>query len=522
MDFKFTLPSPELLNEIEFINQREKSILDFQLRVFDLISLDTTPILEKIRFIKIISSNLEEFITTRLVDIHKNDETQYMIHTIELIYRKLGEALIELNEVFGIDPIESECDFFKTLNHIAFTPIYSEENDYQTSSELIDYAKDDSLSALSSLFILYSGGEIPHDSRIVYSIKVPKIIIQIDEYYNEYEKKYGNEVFSKETFYYPIKDFYNYLNHNDLLIRNPYDSYQYIVDFIDEMCTRPEITSIFITLYRTAKNGNIIESLIKARKLGKIVYTYVELTARGDEYNNLKTVKLLRENGIYVKTNYFNYKVHSKMFLAIDNNFNKYVHIGTGNYNEETAKAYTDFHLLTANEEITNEISRILVSLFEKQIYHNDLKNNFIYCAPTNFRMTINNLIQIETKKGSGGRIWIKCNNLCDCNVIKLLYKAADAGVDVKIICRTSCSILPRRNLTVKSKVGQYLEHDRFYIFGDDSYISSADLLFRNISKRLEILCKISSNRVEETFQEIWNDPSIHILESNGSWKLEN
>ena len=153
MDFKFTLPSPEIINEIASINQREKSILDFQLRVFDLISLDTTPIMEKINFIKIISSNLEEFITTRLVDIHKDYEMKHMIRTIELIYRKLGDAIIEMNEVFGIDQIESDCEFYKKLNHVSFKPIYSEENDYQTSSELIDYVQDNP-SPLSSIFIL--------------------------------------------------------------------------------------------------------------------------------------------------------------------------------------------------------------------------------------------------------------------------------------------------------------------------------------------------------------------------------
>ena len=520
MDFKFTLPSPEIINEIASINQREKSILDFQLRVFDLISLDTTPIMEKINFIKIISSNLEEFITTRLVDIHKDYEMKHMIRTIELIYRKLGDAIIEMNEVFGIKKIESDCDFYKKLNHVSFKPIYSEENDYQTSSELIDYVQDNP-SSLSSIFILYSGGEIPHDSRIIYAIKVPKEIIQLDEYIEKYKQMYGNEVFSKKNDFHPIKNYRQYLAYNDLLIRNPYESYQYVTDFIHEMCIKPEIRSIFITLYRTAKESKIVKSLIEARKLGKSVHVYVELTARGDEYNNLKTVKILRENGIYVKTNYFNYKVHSKLFLAIDNKFKKYAHIGTGNYNENTAKMYTDFHLITADDKITNEVSRILVSLFEKQIYHKDIQTDFVYSAPINFRSTINSLIRRETEKGNEGKIWIKCNNLCDMNVINLLYKAADSGVDVKIICRTGCSISPRKNLEVKSKVGQYLEHDRFYIFGEEAFISSADLLFRNISKRLEILCKINSDRIPETFKEIWNSPSIHKLESDGLWKLE-
>lgn len=520
MDFKFSLQKPEIINEIAACNKREKSILDFQLRVFDLVSLESTPILEKINFIKIVSSNLEEFITTRLVDIHKDGELKRMIHTIELIYQRLGEAIVEMNEVFGIDPIESDCNFYKKLKHWAFKPIYSEENDYQTSSELIDYAEDDP-SQLSSIFVLYSGGEIPSDPRIISVIKVPKEIIQIDEYIQRYKQKFGNEVFPKKIIFRPIKSYQKYLTYGDLLIRNPYDSYQYVTDFIHEMCVSPKIRSIFITLYRTAKESKIIKSLISARRMGKSVHVYVELTARGDEYNNLKTVKILRENGICVKTNYFNYKVHSKLFLAIDNNFKKYAHIGTGNYNEKTAKSYTDFQLITANDLITNEISRILVSLFEKQIYRSNITTNFIYSAPVNFRSTVNNLIQREIEKGIDGRIWVKCNNLCDMNVIKLLYKAADSGVDVKIICRTGCSILPRKNLEVRSKVGQYLEHDRFYIFGDESYISSADLLFRNISKRLEILCRINSGRIKETFEEIWNSQSIHRLISDGSWKLE-
>ena len=168
------------------------------------------------------------------------------------------------------------------------------------------------------------------------------------------------------------------------------------------------------------------------------------------------------------------------------------------------------------------------MAAFRREIYRTHTSKLHLYSSPLNFRSTITELINEERKKGRNGQIRIKCNSLCDYEVIDKLYNAAKAGVDVQIISRTGCSISVTDNIKVRSKVGRYLEHDRFYIFGKDDnckvYISSADLLLRNLNKRLEILCEIidvdNKKKVIQTFTEIWNSKHIHILQENGRWRM--
>jgi polyphosphate kinase len=217
--------------------------------------------------------------------------------------------------------------------------------------------------------------------------------------------------------------------------------------------------------------------------------------------------------------------VHGKIFCAITKDGIIYSHIGTGNYNEDTAKIYTDFHLLTANPRITTEVFQIFKCLFERKMYIPRSKESTLYVSPGNFRDAIFHLIEDEMKKHSNGKIMLKCNSLCDGEVIDKLYSAAEAGVQIKIICRTGCSIMAHQNISIRSKVGRFLEHDREYIFGDRVFISSADLLLRNISKRVETLCEIKdialSKRIINNFDRIWNDKSIYSLLENGRWDKE-
>lgn len=506
MDFKFSTRKDPNKN---YKKTREDSILDFQYRIFDLVTLDDIPIMEKINFIKIINSNLEEFITVRLQEV-SNSRVNDIIYRIEDLYMKLGASLKELNEIYKIDELYEDTPLSKKIIHKDICKIYSGEN-FQSNIELNKMAS-----------ILYS--EIPPKDQSVYKIRVPKEIILIKEYEKLYKEKFKDETFDRTVSYEKIDNYYNELLRRDIIIRNPYDSYQYVTDFIDQMCTNKNIKTIFITLYRTSENSVIIKSLLKAITLGKRVYVYVEPFARGNEQSNLENVNILRKAGAFVRTNYFNYKIHSKIFCAIDINNKKFVHIGTGNYNEDTAKFYTDTHLLTTNNVITNEALYIILSIFEKDVYKNINNGSYIYASPTNLRSSLIYLIEKEILKKENGKIYIKCNNLYDENIIDKLYQASAAGVDVKIICRTVCGILPKKNIEIRSKVGQYLEHDRIYIFGDDVFISSADLYTRNISKRVEILCGIlqpnNKERLFQIFDNVWNSKHIHQLQRNGEWKL--
>jgi polyphosphate kinase len=312
------------------------------------------------------------------------------------------------------------------------------------------------------------------------------------------------------------------LLNSDILVYNPYEDYTMILDFINEMCRNKDIVAIFISLYRVAKKSSIVESLITACDLNKDVYVFIEPTARGNEEDNLSNINILTSHGAHVACNYFNYKVHAKMCCAIDTNGIIYAHIGTGNYNEDTAKIYTDFHLLTTNVAITSEIFQLFQSLFKKTRYKAVSPTSFISASPTNFRTKIVSLIDNEREKGELGRIYLKCNSLCDGEIIDRLYNAAQAGVQINIICRTGCSITTHPNIIIKSKVGRFLEHDRIYIFGNRVFISSADLLLRNISKRLELLCEIQSfelkNKIFNAFLDMWNSKQIYVLLENGRW----
>lgn len=524
MEFTYVKMLNSLYKKKNFLKERNISILEFQLRLFDLVKHKDTPFMERINFIKIICSNLEEFIITRL-ETNESEETKREINMIEEIYHNLGITLDLFNKMYHVRLKDSEKNY-KILDDRTFSFIYAGESNIELPGEM-----DATVGIKSGKIrrnVIYSGISIPNIDYVEHFIQVPECILNLKGYITEYENIFKNNVemyYPKdETPYSPI-NFYDELRFRDILIRNPYQSYDTVLDFIDQMCTHPEIHGILITLYRTSNDSKILKSLIKAKKLGKDVSVYIEPTARDSEENNIKNIQSLVKNDITVVCNYYNYKVHGKLFCAIDNNGTVYTHIGTGNYNENTAKAYTDLHLLTTDRRITDSAMENIMSLFLKDTnVDRDISCHNLFSSPLDFRYNINKLIHDEKKKGTSGRIWIKCNSICDCAIIDKLYQAANAGVDVKIICRTGCSLNFHPNIEIKSKVGKYLEHDRFYIFGDNVYISSADLLLRNINKRFELVCQIlqedNIHKVISTFISLWNDPYIHYLNTDNNWKI--
>ena len=303
----------------------------------------------------------------------------------------------------------------------------------------------------------------------------------------------------------------------DVLLTYPFQRFQYIVDLLQEAAMDPKVQSIKINLYRVAKNSQIIQSLISATQNGKKVTVVIELLARFDEQNNINWAKYLEENGVQVIFGVPGLKVHSKLILIKRKSGTKIqsiAHIGTGNFHEKTAEIYTDHGLLTADSTITKEVDKvfkILKSNIDRSLFRD------LIVSPFSSRRKFSALIETEIKNAKAGEeayIKLKINNLVDSKLIKKLYEAANAGVQLQLIVRGICAIKPADNITIRSIVGRFLEHTRVLIFANAGrsrvFISSADWMERNIDKRIEVTCPIKDKEIkkdlEKIFEFYWSD----------------
>ncbi|WP_070138040.1 polyphosphate kinase 1 [Crocinitomix algicola] len=299
----------------------------------------------------------------------------------------------------------------------------------------------------------------------------------------------------------------------DILLTYPFQTFQHVVNILREAAIDPKVLSIKINLYRVAPNSQIINALISAAQNGVKVTAIIELKARFDESNNIKWSNYLEDNGVNVLFGVQNLKVHSKLFIIKRKSGNKtqsIAHIGTGNFHEKTANIYTDCSLLTANKSITREVEKVF-KIFKNNFDRSVFRELII--SPFNIRRKITGLIDREielVKKGEEGRITIKLNNLVDAKIIKKLYEASSAGVKINCIIRGICALIPgveglSENITVRSIVGQYLEHTRILVFnngGDPKYfISSADWMTRNIDRRIEATVPIYDENIKKDLQ---------------------
>jgi polyphosphate kinase len=296
---------------------------------------------------------------------------------------------------------------------------------------------------------------------------------------------------------------FDLLKTKDIMLTFPYQSYHHIIDFLREASIDPKVESIMITLYRVAKGSNIVNTLLNAVKNGKHVTVVVELQARFDEENNIYWANKLVEEGAKVIYGVPGLKVHSKVFLITRKENGKqiqYAHIGTGNFNEKTAKVYSDMSLLTRDERITKEAEKLF------QFYSDNYKvgmYNHLVVSPFSMRKTFTQLIDKEianANKKLPASIVIKMNNLVDSGMISKLYEASQKNVKIKLIVRGMCSIVSgvkglSENIEAISIVDKYLEHSRVFIFcngGDEKYfISSADWMTRNLDHRSEVAVPI-------------------------------
>lgn len=287
------------------------------------------------------------------------------------------------------------------------------------------------------------------------------------------------------------------LQQRDILLHHPYDSYGTVVKFIEHAAIDPNVVTIKQTLYRVSSaDSPIVNALCQAAKRGKSVTVLIEIKARFDEQRNISLIEKLQKSGVHILLGLEYLKTHCKMCIVVrqeGKNMRIYSHIGTGNYNEKTATQYTDLSYLTSKQKVGMDLLHIFNIL--SGISTPDEKLQRIFYAPVNLRKRLIKNIDREitfAKKGKKAEIFLKLNSINDQEMVNKLYEAADKGVKIYIISRGICSIVPTKNIYVKSIVGRFLEHSRIYYFynggNTEYYISSADLLTRNLDRRVEVL----------------------------------
>jgi polyphosphate kinase len=313
------------------------------------------------------------------------------------------------------------------------------------------------------------------------------------------------------------KSMFKVIHDKDILLHYPYQSFNYVTDILREASIDPKVTFIKFTLYRVARNSSVMNALINAVKNGKTVVVILELQARFDEEANIDWATLLRDEGVKVIYGIPGLKVHAKLCLITrkekGKNFN-YAIIGTGNFNEDTARIYSDHSLFTANKKLTTEVSKIFE--FIENTYKISMFKHLLV-SPNFMRKKITKLIETEIKnlkKGKEAYIHIKINNLTDPLLIKKLYQASEAGVKIKLIVRGMFSLIPglkglSSNIEAISIVDRFLEHSRILIFangGEEKYfISSADLMPRNLDRRVEVTCPIYDRDIKAELRRFFD-----------------
>jgi len=305
------------------------------------------------------------------------------------------------------------------------------------------------------------------------------------------------------------------IREQDILLHFPYQSFQYIINLLREASIDPKVRAIKMTFYRAARDSNVINALINAARNGKNVTVFLEIQARFDEKANIYWTRKLREEGVKIIQTLQGYKVHSKLLLIRRKEGGKnkyYANISTGNFNESTAKVYTDDSLLTYNQGIANEVN-MLFHTFESP--YTPPKFKHLLVAPYQLRNSFIKLLNAEIRNAKAGKeawVIVKLNNLVDEKITNKLYQASKVGVKVDLICRGICILVPQvkglsDNINVISIVDKFLEHSRIQVFANDGipkyYIASADWMGRNFDHRFEIACPIYDKKLQKETMDL-------------------
>ncbi|MFN8018175.1 MAG: RNA degradosome polyphosphate kinase [Acidimicrobiales bacterium] len=332
-------------------------------------------------------------------------------------------------------------------------------------------------------------------------------------------------------------DIFSVIAEGDVMVHHPYDSFSTSVEeFVRQASRDPKVLAIKLTLYRTSGDSSIIKSLIRAAERGKQVAALVELKARFDEAANIGWARALERAGVHVTYGLVGLKTHTKTALVVrdeGSGVRSYCHIGTGNYNAKTAKLYEDLGILTADPLIGADLAQLFNFLTG---YGRNVSYRRLLVAPHSLRTRIYDLIAQETAAAGGGRITMKMNSLVDPGMIDQLYAASCAGVEIDLIVRGICCLRPgvpglSDNIRVRSLIGRYLEHSRIYRFANGAgpgapltYIGSADLMPRNLDRRVEALVPVVDTNLQRRVDEIMDielgdDVLAWVLSSDGSWR---
>lgn len=457
------LPDIVLLpgNEVRYI-RIENIISEFVDQIFDPYS-----VLEKVIFC-----------VTRNADINPEDEA----FDVEVDFRKKMKKV--LGQRRRLAPVRLELS----------NPITESFSTYlQDKLSILPSQIYTSAAPLKLAYVFDLIGKIPETKRKILS-------------YREFEPQIPPNINMKESITKQVLK-------SDILLSYPYESMKPFLQLLKEAAHDPAVISIKITIYRLASQAKLVEYLCAAAENGKDVTVIIELRARFDEQNNIDWSEHLEDAGCNIIYGFESYKVHSKICLITrrEKNTIQYItQIGTGNYNEKTAKMYTDLSLLTANQDIGHDATE-----FFKNMSIGNLHGSYdhLLVAPVSLKPRVLELIDEEIVKGSSGKISIKINSLTDVDIIEKLAQASCAGVKIQMIIRGICCILPgipdkTENIWISSIVGRFLEHSRIYCFGsgpaEKMFISSADFMTRNTERRVEVACPIYNEDVKAKIRKLF------------------
>ena len=437
---------------------------------------------------------------TRNADIDADalydEDLDYREFMVELIKarKKLAPIRLELSREMDGDVVETLCDYLEVDKNFVFR------------------------------------GDIPLDLSFVFQIQ--------DGLRKRTELFYEKRIPQKSPVFNSHEPILDQIAKKDRFLSYPYESIKPFLTMLHEAANDDDVVSIKMTLYRVAKQSKVVEALIEAAENGKEVFVLVELKARFDEENNIGWSRLLEDAGCHVIYGLDGYKVHSKLCQIMkkkDGNVEYYTQIGTGNYNEKTARLYTDLSLMTADPKIGTEAARVFQALAMGETVED---MDYLLVAPKCLQNKVLAMIDEEiehAKAGEQAYIGLKMNSLTDKRIMNKLVEASCAGVHIDMVVRGICCLIPgvkgqTENIHIISIVGRFLEHSRIYIFGTQErakiYISSADFMTRNTLRRVEVAAPIEDPDIRMQIQEMFvtmlsDNRKARTMNNKGNYKIE-